>query len=68
MEIDVYQSYHNAYQLIVGDTTYVELSRQGEFYLPENHEDINTVLEYFEDMEEYIKCHRMFKLLERWKK
>ncbi len=58
-KLDVYQSYYNAYQLIVGDTTYVELARQGEFYLPKNHENVNMILKYFEDIKEYMKCHRI---------
>ena len=65
MEIDVYQSYYNAYQLIVGDTTYIDLAKQGEFYLPEDHEDADGILRYFRNIEEYMKCHRIAKVLER---
>ncbi len=33
------ESYHNAYLLLIGETTYDELAEHEVFYLPENHED-----------------------------
>jgi hypothetical protein len=50
------ECYYNAYQLLTGDTTYDELAEQEEFYLPENHEDPQVVLEYYESIEDYEKC------------
>lgn len=48
------KSYHNAYQLYVGEIDYDDLGEV--FYLPENHEDPNVLLNYFEKVEEYEKC------------
>jgi len=50
------ESYHNAYQLLIGATDYDKLAEQEEFYLPENHEDPQVVLEYYESIEDYEKC------------
>jgi hypothetical protein len=40
------ECYYNAYQLLIGDTTYDKLAEQEVFYLPENHEDPDVVLDY----------------------
>jgi hypothetical protein len=36
---EIEESYHNAYQLLIGATDYDKLAEQEVFYLPENHED-----------------------------
>ena len=46
------EAYNNAYQLLVGETTYDKLAEQEKFYLPINHEDVNMLLKHFEDTEE----------------
>jgi len=46
------EAYHNAYLLLIGAITYDELAEQEEFYLPENHEDPQVVLEYYESIED----------------
>jgi len=53
------ESYYNAYLLLIGETTYDELAEQGEFLLPENHEDPNVVLKYYESIEDYEKCKKI---------
>jgi len=53
------EAYHNAYLLLIGATTYDELAEQGEFFLPENHEDPQVVLEYYESIEDYEKCKKI---------
>ena len=53
---EIEESYHNAYQLLIGATDYDKLAEQEEFYLPENHEDPQVVLEYYESIEDYEKC------------
>jgi len=53
------ECYYNAYQLLIGETTYDELAEQGEFFLPENHEDPNVVLKYYESIEDYEKCKKI---------
>jgi len=53
------ESYHNAYLLLIGETTYDELAEQEEFYLPENHEDPDVVLKYYESIEDYEKCKKI---------
>lgn len=58
MNIDL--SYHNAYQLYVGEVDYSELGDL--FYLPENHEDGEMLLKYFEETEEYEKCAKIIKV------
>ena len=60
MNID--HSYHNAYRLLLGETTYDKLAEQEEFYLPKNHEDPNMLLKHFEDTEEYEKCAKIIKV------
>lgn len=50
------ESYHNAYLLMIGATTYEKLAENGEFFLPENHQDPQVLLAYYEEMEEYEKC------------
>jgi len=53
------ESYHNAYLLLIGETTYDELAEQEMFYLPENHEDPDVVLRYYESIEDYEKCKKI---------
>lgn len=53
------EAYYNAYQLLIGETTYDELAEQEEFYLPENHEDPQVVLKYYESIEDYEKCKKI---------
>ena len=55
------ESYYNAYQLLVGETDYDKLSEQEVFYLPENHEDPDVVLSYYESVEDYEKCNEIIK-------
>ena len=40
------EAYNNAYQLLVGETTYDKLAEQEKFYLPINHEDVNMLLKH----------------------
>ena len=54
------KSYHNAYQLYVGEVDYSELG--DSFYLPENHENGEMLLKYFEETEEYEKCSKIIKV------
>jgi hypothetical protein len=53
------EAYHNAYLLLIGETTYDELAEQEEFYLPENHEDPDVLLKYYESIEDYEKCKKI---------
>ena len=53
------ESYLNAYKLLVGETTFEELSSQGSFYLPVNHEDPTVILKYYESIEDYEKCNKI---------
>lgn len=55
------ECYYNAYQLLIGATDYDKLAEQEVFYLPENHEDQNVVLEYYESVEEYEMCNQIIK-------
>jgi hypothetical protein len=55
------ECYYNAYQLLIGATTYDELAEQEVFYLPENHEDPDVVLSYYESVEDYEKCNEIIK-------
>jgi len=50
------KSYDNAYRLIMGEITYEELSVDGWFLLPSNHEDPYVTLEYYESIEDYDRC------------
>ena len=59
--LDMKSSYLNAYKLLVGETTYEELSSQGSFYLPANHEDPMVTLKYYESVEDYEKCNEILK-------
>ena len=52
-------SYLNAYKLLIGETTYDQLAKQEVFYLPENHEDHNVILDYYESIEDYEKCQKI---------
>ena len=56
---EIEESYHNAYQLLIGATDYDKLAEQEVFYLPENHEDTDVVLSYYESVEDYEKCKRI---------
>ncbi len=58
------QSYLNAYHLIIGKTDYDELANEGVFYLPENHEDPDLIISYYELMEDYEKCSEILKIIE----
>jgi len=42
--------------LLVGKTTYEELSAEGGFVLPQNHEDPQVTIDYYESIEDYEKC------------
>ena len=57
------ESYYNAYQLLVGETDYDKLADQGVFYLPENHEDPEVTLRYYESIEDYEKCQEILSSL-----
>ena len=50
------QSYKNALGLLLGDLSFKDLEEKGEFYLPEDYDDPQVVLEYFEDIEDYETC------------
>ncbi len=50
------QSYKNALGLLLGDLSFEDLEKKGEFYLPEDYDDPQVVLEYFEDIEDYETC------------
>ena len=56
------ECYHNAYLLVTGRTTYDELAENEVFYLPENHEDPQVVLKYYESIEDYEKCEEIMSL------
>lgn len=54
------QAYINAYELYTGKSTYDDLAERGVcFYLPQNHEDRDTLLRYFESLEEYEICQEI---------
>ena len=55
------ECYYNAYQLLIGATDYDRLAEQEVFYLPENHEDPDVVLEYYKSIEDYEKCNEIIK-------
>ena len=42
--MDIEKSYNNAYQLLIGETTYNKLAKQKEFYLPTDHDDVSKLL------------------------
>ena len=50
------EAYENSYKLLMGETTYDELGKDGPFLLPKNHEDPMVTLEYLIDIEDYEKC------------
>ena len=52
----VHQSYTNAFNILIGKTDFNTLSEQDEFYLPQDYDDVNTILQYFEDIEDYETC------------
>jgi len=49
-------SFTNAFDLLIGNTDFDTLSNQDEFYLPKDYDDADTVLQYFEEIEDYDKC------------
>ena len=53
------EAYENSYKLLMGETTYEELAKDGEFLLPKNHEDPLVTLGYFIDIEDYEKCSKI---------
>jgi len=55
------QAYYNSYKLLVGKTTYDELSESGSFLLPVNHEDPSVTIKYYEILEDYEKCSEILK-------
>ena len=50
------QSYQNALCLLLGNLSFEDLEKRGEFYLPADYDDPKIVLEYFEDIEDYETC------------
>ncbi len=52
-------SFSNAYELLVGKTTFDELSQQDEFYLPKDWEDAEVLLRYYEEEEDYERCNEI---------
>lgn len=58
---EIEQSYFNAYQLLTGKTNYDKLAEQEVFYLPEDHENPEVLLLYYERMEDYEKCSEIVK-------
>jgi len=50
------EPYENSYKLLMGETTYEELGKNGPFLLPKNHEDPMVTLEYFLNIEDYERC------------
>ena len=58
---EIEESYHNAYQLLIGTTDYDKLAKNKVFYLPADHEDPEVVLRYYESVEDYEKCAEIVK-------
>ena len=54
------KAYENSYKLLMGETTYDELAKDGEFLLPENHEDPWTTLKYLVSIEDYERCSELW--------
>ena len=52
-------SFRNAYDLLVGNKTFDELSQQDEFYLPKDWEDPEVLLRYYEEEEDYERCNEI---------
>jgi hypothetical protein len=50
------EAYENSYKLLMGETTYDELAKEGMFLLPVNHEDPLVTLNYYIEVEDYEKC------------
>ena len=61
MIVNTTDSYLNAYNLLVGETTYEELCSKGSFYLPVDHEDPMVTLKHYESVEDYEKCNKILK-------
>ena len=59
------QSYLNSYRLLMGETTYEELSAKGSFLLPKNHEDPQVTLDYYISVEDYEKCIKIRDIMKR---
>ena len=62
------ECYYNAYQLLIGATDYDKLAEQEVFYLPENHEDPDVVLRYYESIKDYEKLLRYYESIEDYEK
>jgi protein-arginine kinase activator protein McsA len=60
------QSYLNSYRLLIGETTYEELSTEGSFLLPKNHEDPQETLDYYISIEDYEKCIKIRDKIKRY--
>lgn len=56
MSKTIEQAYLNSYMLLIGKTTYEELYNKGGFVLPQNHEDPQVTIDYYESIEDYEKC------------
>ena len=50
------QSYKNALGLLLGKIDFEDLEKRGEFYLSKDYDDVQVVLQYFEDIEDYETC------------
>lgn len=53
------KAYENSYKLLMGETTYDELGKDGPFLLPKDHEDPSVTLRYLLEIEEYEKCCKL---------
>ena len=53
------KAYENSYKLLMGETTYEELGKDGAFLLPRNHEDPQVTLDYFIKIEDFDKCAKI---------
>ena len=61
----------NTYNIIMGKTTLQELLDKGKDYMPflcdpdkPSYKDIDNMLRYYEDEEDYEKCSKILKYLE----
>ena len=50
------QSYKNGRGLLLGNLSFEDLEKRGEFYLPADYDDPKNILKYFEDIEDYETC------------
>ena len=65
---EIEQSYFNAYQLLTGKTDYDKLAEQEVFYLPEDHENPEVVLGYYESIGDYDKLLKYYIAIEDYEK